>query len=49
MAAAPFFLTNDPILQGNDNLDGTNLVLRGDGTGTDNAIAFRAVIDGAIP
>lgn len=27
IAAAPFFLTNDPILQGNDNLDGTNLVL----------------------
>mgnify|MGYP003587189021 CR=1 FL=1 len=27
VAAAPFFLTNDPILQGNDNLDGTNLVL----------------------
>ncbi len=26
-AAAPFFLTNDPILQGNDNLDGANLVL----------------------
>ena len=26
-AAAPFFLTTDPILQSNDNLDGTNLVL----------------------
>ena len=27
VAAAPLFLTNDPILQGNDNLDGANLVL----------------------